>query len=63
MAATDTHVPTRDEVEEALARYCADARAAFDEGNVLRWIRRHEQINDLLAVWDGLEAEAIGASA
>jgi hypothetical protein len=61
MASTDTHVLTRPEVEEALARYCAEAKAAFDQGNLLRWIRRHEQINAHLAQWEAIEAEDIGA--
>ena len=62
MPPTDTHVPTRSEVEEALALHCAEANAARDAGNTLRWARRHEQIDQLLAQWDALEAEAIGVA-
>jgi hypothetical protein len=61
MASEQTHALTRSEVEEALARYCAEAKAAFEAGNILRWTRRHEQINAHLAQWDALEAEEIAA--
>jgi hypothetical protein len=62
MASTDTHVLTRPEVEEALARYCAEAKAALTEGNTLRWARRHEQIDALIAQWEAIEAEDIAAA-
>lgn len=42
---------TRSEIEEALVRYTQDAKAALVAGNVLRWSRRHEQINTLLDEW------------
>jgi hypothetical protein len=61
MASEQSHALTRSEVEEALARFCAEARAADGAGNDLRWARRHEQIDALLAQWDALEAEEIAA--
>jgi hypothetical protein len=61
MASEQSHALTRSEVEEALARYTQDAKAAMDAGNELRWARRHEQIDGLLAQWDALEAEEIAA--
>jgi hypothetical protein len=60
MPPTDPHAADRVALEEALAWHNADAKAAAQEGNTLRWARRHEQIDQLLALWDTLEAEAIG---
>jgi hypothetical protein len=52
MASTDTHVPTRTEVEEALAHHRATAKAAFDAGNLLGWARIHARIDELLLEWE-----------
>jgi hypothetical protein len=52
MPPTDTHVPTRTEVEEALAHHRATAKAAFDAGNLLGWARIHARIDELLLEWE-----------
>ena len=52
MPPTDTHVPTRTEVEEALAHHRATAKAAFDAGKLDAWARIHSRIDDLLVDWE-----------
>jgi hypothetical protein len=51
MPLTDTHVPTRTEVEEAIAHHRGAAKAAFDAGNLPAWDRMHGRINELLDEW------------
>lgn len=45
------HALTLAEVEEALARICLDAQAAYTAGNLPRWAKRHAHIDRLLDEW------------
>lgn len=56
MPPTDDHALTQAEVEEALARYCADAQAAYTAGNLPRWEKRHARIDQLLDEWSRVPA-------